>query len=173
MVDNLFVRNPIGLLIGHRASEVTDNVLIEGGDISDTLPRSFGIDVNPSNGPIRVFKNIIAHDSTRGRGAHGISLAKGTENVSVNKNIFYKWRNPILDMGSSNAISSNEVDQSGYTDPNRNIDTYSYSIGRTATLASFMTEARKQSKDNWRAQYTAAAVNTYIRNGFSQQLLKK
>jgi hypothetical protein len=29
-----------------------------------------------------------------------------------------------------------------------------------------MTEARKQSKQNWRVQYTAEAVNDYIRDGY-------
>ena len=53
-----------------------------------------------------------------------------------------------------------------YPDPTRTIGSYHASIGGTATLDAFMAEARLQSKANWRSQYTAQAVNTYIRAGF-------
>lgn len=47
----------------------------------------------------------------------------------------------------------------------RDVPGYHASIGGTETLEAFLTEARKQSKDNWRTEYTAAAVNAWIRNG--------
>jgi len=53
-----------------------------------------------------------------------------------------------------------------YPDPNRTIATYMASLGGSPTLDAFMTEARRQAKGNWRAQYTADAVATYIRDGF-------
>ena len=36
-----------------------------------------------------------------------------------------------------------------------------------AERAAFLAEVRKQSKDNWRAQYTAKAVVSYIETGFN------
>ncbi len=53
-----------------------------------------------------------------------------------------------------------------FPDSTRTIVTYQLSIGGTPTLPAFLTEARNQSKSNWRTQYTAGAVNDYIRAGY-------
>ncbi len=53
-----------------------------------------------------------------------------------------------------------------YPDPDRTVETYNASIGGNPDLWAFLMEARMQSKNNWRAQYTANAVNSYIRAGF-------
>jgi len=55
-----------------------------------------------------------------------------------------------------------------YPDPNRTIATYHVSIGGAASHDAFIKEARKQSKSNWRPQYTADAVIAYIRAGFGR-----
>ena len=54
-----------------------------------------------------------------------------------------------------------------FVDPNRDVATYQASLGKQASLEAFIAEARKQSKTNWRPEYTAAAVNNYIRQGFT------
>ena len=56
--------------------------------------------------------------------------------------------------------------QRRYRDPNRSVGTYNRSLGGDATSAAFMAEARKQSRQTWRPQYTADGVNDYIREGF-------
>ena len=53
-----------------------------------------------------------------------------------------------------------------FPDPGRSIPTYHASIGGAAGLDAFMTEARRQSRAFWRPQYTAEAVNTYVRAGY-------
>jgi hypothetical protein len=53
-----------------------------------------------------------------------------------------------------------------FPDPSRTIGTYQLSLGGIPTVLAFMTEARQQSKSTWRTQYTAGAVNDYIRAGF-------
>ncbi len=53
-----------------------------------------------------------------------------------------------------------------FPDPNRTIATYHASIGGGPSLVEFMAQARLQSKAYWRDQYTARAVNDYIRAGF-------
>jgi hypothetical protein len=55
-----------------------------------------------------------------------------------------------------------------YPDPGRTVATYHVSIGGAASYDAFMAEARKQSKSHWRPQYTADAVNAYIRAGFGR-----
>ncbi len=54
-----------------------------------------------------------------------------------------------------------------FKDPERDISTYMASLGMTPTLEAFLDEARKQSKDNWREEFTAKKVNDYIQDGFS------
>ncbi len=53
-----------------------------------------------------------------------------------------------------------------FVDPNRTAATYNKSLGGEGTREAFLAEAHKQSKFNWRPEYTAAAVIAYIREGF-------
>ena len=53
-----------------------------------------------------------------------------------------------------------------FPDPGRSIPSYQVSLGRAGTLAAFLAEARKQSRAYWRPEYTADAVNTYVRAGY-------
>ena len=62
--------------------------------------------------------------------------------------------------------SNNQINQAGYLDPSRTVESYNASLGHSADLNAFLAEARLQSKDNWNPQLTADAVNNYIREGF-------
>ncbi len=53
-----------------------------------------------------------------------------------------------------------------FVDRTRNLATYHRALGRAATRTAFLIEAAKQSKFNWRGEYTARTVNAYIRAGF-------
>lgn len=63
--------------------------------------------------------------------------------------------------------SSSIAQPVAYPDPWRTIETYHASIGGAPTYASFLAEALRQSKDNWRPGYTAGAVNAFVRTGFA------
>jgi hypothetical protein len=165
VIDNLFVKNPIALLIGGSASTVSGNVFLEGNDIGASA-RGWGIDVNPSTGPVQVLDNIIAHEASAGADGHGISFGAGTVNDTARNNVIYQWNNPIVDRGTRNITSPNAINLTGYLDPNRTIETYMASIGDGPTLSVFLTEADKQSRNAWRPRYTASAINEYIRAGF-------
>jgi hypothetical protein len=166
VIDNLFIRDPIELLIGGSASTVSGNVFTEGNDIDSANPRGYGIDVNPSSGPIQILRNVIAHEASGSHYGYGISFAAGTVGNTAKNNIIYRWDNPIVDKGVGNVTSPNSINLPGYPDPNRTVEIYSESLGGRPTLSDFLAEARKQSKDNWRPQYTANAANGYIRSGF-------
>ncbi len=56
-----------------------------------------------------------------------------------------------------------------YPDPTRCIESYMASLGGEPSLDAFYTEVRKQSKANWRPEFTAAAVNDWIRAGFGAE----
>jgi hypothetical protein len=163
---NLFVRDPLGLLVGGAASTISGNVFLEGNDIDAANPRGFGIDVNPSTGPIDVSDNVIAHDASAAAFGHAVGLASGTTGVSVANNIIYSWRGGILNYGSGNTISGNVINGTGYPDPTRSMASYNQLLGGTATLGAFLQEARLQSKTNWRPSYTAQAAVNYVRAGF-------
>jgi hypothetical protein len=59
--------------------------------------------------------------------------------------------------------------QAQYVDATRSVAGYNALIGGTASLAGFLSEARKQSAANWRPEYRATQVNGYIRDGFASQ----
>ena len=50
--------------------------------------------------------------------------------------------------------------------PDRTIETYDAWQDGPGTFDHFIAEARQQTRANWRTQYTAAAVNDYVRLGF-------
>lgn len=61
------------------------------------------------------------------------------------------------------------TEQITYPDPNRTVSSYMQSMNMTASLEAFLAEARRQSKANWRPQFTAAPVIGYVREGFGLQ----
>lgn len=69
---------------------------------------------------------------------------------------------------AANGETGSTAEQVTYPDPNRTIETYQASLGGTATIDAFISEARKQSKATWRTEYTASAVNDWIRAGFGK-----
>ena len=74
---------------------------------------------------------------------------------------YTEWVNLTGETGS-------QARQIPYVDPNRDLGTYHASLGKTGTFEAFIAEARLQSKTNWRTEYTAVAVNAYIRAGFTE-----
>lgn len=54
-----------------------------------------------------------------------------------------------------------------FVDTTRSIETYMESIAMTPTFESFIEEACKQSKDNWRPEFTAPVINDWFREGFT------
>jgi hypothetical protein len=70
-----------------------------------------------------------------------------------------QWQSLVHDFGS-------QAHQSAFPDSTRTIGTYHALIGGAPSVDDFANEARKQSRLNWRTQYTAEAVNGYIRAGY-------
>ena len=54
-----------------------------------------------------------------------------------------------------------------FVDPDRNVATYNKSLGGQESYEAFLIEARKQQRGYYRVEYTASAVNDYIRAGFT------
>jgi hypothetical protein len=73
---------------------------------------------------------------------------------------FPTWAGSLVESGSS-------ATQSTFPDPQRTTGTYQGTLGGPATFEGFIEQARRQSHAAWRNEYTAAAVNAYIRAGFN------
>lgn len=71
------------------------------------------------------------------------------------------WKSLMGDHGSV----AQAVD---YPNPTVSIAEYHARLGETPTHEAFLIEARKQSRDFWRPEYTARTVNTYIRQSFGR-----
>jgi hypothetical protein len=54
-----------------------------------------------------------------------------------------------------------------YADPTRSAASYNGSLGGAATTQALLAAIRAQSKARWQPQYTARAVEDYLRAGFT------
>jgi hypothetical protein len=70
----------------------------------------------------------------------------------------------IAATGETNGVYT----QPSFPDPTRSPASYNASLGGTPTLEGFLSEARKQSRLNWRPEYTAVQAGNYFRAGFGR-----
>ena len=148
--DNLLIQNSVNLF-AQDVARVADNVILEAslkGLSPDNRPRGWGIEGGTSAQSL-FSGNIIAN--TPG-GGNALQIGDA---VQRSNNIIYNWGTvPTPDL---------------YADPSRSVASYNKSIGGAESVDAFMADARKQSRFNWRQEYTAHAVNEYIRGGFANR----
>ncbi len=85
--------------------------------------------------------------------------ATGWFRLGSNSFGFDAWATLVSEVGSTATAPS-------FPDPERTIESYQQSLGLPASHDAFIAEALRQSRFNWREQFTAKAVNSYIRAGF-------
>ena len=99
-----------------------------------------------------------------------------TSEITSQKNRFFsaplasnKW---FLIGGTNNSIdgfkskvgdSTSTAVQVNYPNPGVSVGNYNASLGKASSHDAFMAEARKQSRDFWRPEYSAVAVNAWVR----------
>ncbi len=114
-------------------------------------PRDWGIhfgDINESL--LDATGNIVAHSPD---GQRAMTNGCAAIPACADGHIIYDW--------------GTDPDSPGpFTDPSRSLETYMEEQGLTPSLEAFLAEARQQSRENWRREFTAAAVNEYVREGF-------
>jgi hypothetical protein len=91
--------------------------------------------------------NIAAHSGPISAAAFDFD-----DGVETSGNIVYDW--------------DGQSDAGPFVDPDRDIPSYHASIGGDRSIEAFLDGARMQRKGHWCEEYTAAAVNAYIREGF-------
>jgi hypothetical protein len=115
IVDNLFVRNPVAAIVNNTSSTITGNVVLQGTDLpTQSLSVGFNIESVPS---ATVSNNLIANDIGTGRyGAAAISVNPGANDVNVDNNTVYNWRNGIVNSGEKGISITNNTLQSSNLD---------------------------------------------------------
>ena len=149
---------------------VSRNVILGSTSIrsaSGLLPRSQGINIFNANGPgVQVTGNIIANPTGPTTNQTGVFLNGNVAAINATDNIIFHVAQPVVDSGTGNKTSPNAINLSGYAHPNVSAGSYNASLGGRDDLDAFLGETRKQSKANWRPEYTAKAANAYIQAGF-------
>jgi hypothetical protein len=147
-----------GTVIGNVILE-SEDIMPREGHTTGNLPRGWGWELKDALGDLKqviMRDNITAHCL-----GHGCKTGEATfEESEIVDNIVWDWP-----QGGGNMMPPTP---GPFVDPDRNLATYHGTLGRTESFESFMEEARKQSKDNWRTEYTAAPVIAYIRAGFAR-----
>ena len=131
---------------------------------------------------LAVSSNMVAHiyNNTFQMPAQGDALSLKFANppslLSFSGNRYFSTSSTPFEYADAHHDYSSWISYSGETGssltqvsfphPERSISTYMSSLGGTPSLDGFLTQARAQSKWNWRDEYSAQAVNEYIREGF-------
>lgn len=170
---NQEVTNAYGIKLHEhmRNVDVGNNIVFD----YDSSQYALGIVGSGSRENIRVFDNELSGTNVE------VIRTEYTALGAFFNNVYYSGRdsNSWFSIQGSSLSFSNWTEQASdtgsiaellpYSDPNRTVESYHESLGGLATIDSFIEEAQKQSKFNWLPEYSAQAVNAYIRDGFRQQ----
>lgn len=182
MEDNFYLEGEIGISIGGNGSSalrfanvtIKDNVMMHIGRTQPTSrDLAWYLEVKDWDGGV-VENNLMLHQSLLDN-CFGLKFGGASErNITVKDNIFHNLRGDDLlqgETGRTDFVFDNndfQVSSPAYPDANRDEISYQTSLGGTPTTAAFIAEARKQSWANWRPEYVASAINTYIRAGYGR-----
>lgn len=174
--DNFFAENAVSLQMGYNGHPLQEgtfatarnNVILDGrcmieGDTSN--PQSgavWGLHLDDiGEGTFTVQNNVAAHRKTWGGNVYGI---RNLEGVSYSGNLVYDW----LKGATNNKGLPEAPFDPEWLDPDRSIGSYNASLGGTATTEAFLDVVRNRPLHTWNTNYTAYAINNYIRAGFNK-----
>jgi hypothetical protein len=192
--NNLFLENPINMFIDQQG-RVADNVVLGSNTFNGFGGAKIGnvgievLRIRAHN--VTAENNIVAHSNVDSVSENafmfgGISNGCGGEipescepkplsslsNVAFKNNIVDDWRGTAFAKNPNKPtpgyVETGNSWQGAPKSSPRTISTYISSLGGSGGLSTFLSEARKQSKDTWKPQYTANAVNEYIRAGYGR-----
>ena len=122
--------------------------------------------------------NVFIHNTEQSGGGIvlGHSPKEKSANITFTNSLMSDWKSNwfknsgtyIKKTESIDGFSQDNNFETGvqYTDPMRDLVSYSKFIGGTEDSEAFLSRAAVQSRANWDPRFTAAAFNDYIRNGF-------
>jgi hypothetical protein len=165
-----------------RNVQVRSNVIYAWGE-----PQRFGWDTiklgGVPQGPVSITGNVVQQptDSLLVTFETGTCLPAG---VTMSGNTYWSaraesggngwFRNNAQNFSCSAWRSAYETNSTfqrvTFPDPGRTVGGYMSTLSLPASTEAFMQEARRQSPENWRVEFTAAAVNDYLRAGFGMTM---
>ncbi len=112
--DNLVLRNPLGITIGHdqnlpgllASGAILNNVVLDARDI-DNEPRGFGIAA--AGAGVTIDGNVVAHQQRGSANIYGITIGGGNRpsfNLYVRDNVVYDWSNNGGGSGSAMVVDA-------------------------------------------------------------------
>ncbi|MBB6430437.1 right-handed parallel beta-helix repeat-containing protein [Algisphaera agarilytica] len=194
VIDNLFVGNPLAFFVGRYESDVLSNVVLKSQDLGPGEDvRGHGIEILPCLNA-RVQGNIVSQKQGSADFAYAIGFNYEPKYVdflngrpfkaSLTDNKIYKWprsqgRDSAIKFGTQpqmTANARNALDKASggasdppWIDPERDVESYMKSIGKSASLDALVQAAAFRPRGQWAKEFSANAVNTYIRRGFDVQ----
>lgn len=191
ITDNLFVGNPLAFFTGKYESDILRNVVLKSQDMGTGEDiRGHGIEILPCL-YARVENNIVSQKQGSADYAYAIGFNYNSTytkalngqpfKASLKDNKVYRWPR---DNGASSAIkfgtqpqmtenTRNDLDKASggssdppWIDPERDVESYMSSIGKTASLDALIQGAAFRPRGQWAEEFSAEAVNLYIRRGF-------
>ena len=121
--DNLILRNPLGIVMGHLENlntanifvSVRNNVLLDGRNISSSLPRGIGIQIVGTRDSI-VEGNLIAHQVSGG--LHWAILvdaasSRASTNLRIANNTAYSWGSSVF-VTDANYVSGMTIESNTF-----------------------------------------------------------
>jgi hypothetical protein len=139
-----------GILVEGDASQLS-GIVVEGNDLQE--PRlDLLLDVND---PAGIAGLSWSNNRCQGRPVPGDAWMR----IGWDRRSRAQWPPPFNNFTTAASAAA-------FPEPQRDVPSYCHSLGRDAALATFLEQARAQSKSRWLPEFTAAAVNHYVREGF-------
>lgn len=163
LIEDMFCwRNPIGPQmgsdqnpnLGNVTGTIKNCVVLEATDITPTLPRGWGIFFEDTDvKAITIDNNLVANVVAKG----GNRLAILDRTIGTySKNVVWNWPS-LWASGKTTRFNS----PGPFKDPNRTLAGY-----KGLTEAEVLNKLRNQSRDTFDPEFTAEALNNYVRGGF-------
>lgn len=124
---------------------------------------------------VRILENAVQFPGLKTRMVRingqqgGVSFAGNSYDTDVAPGEWFEIDRQSLDFDAwikQTGEKAAKREKRKFPDSDRNIETYMTHLHKKPTFNAFIDEVRQQSKTNWREEFTAAAVNAWIREGF-------
>ncbi len=170
--DILTSCNPMSFKGQNRNVDITNNIL-------HNMKNAFGFTVSGSAtfNNVNYTRNVVSLPKNKFKhyiqleGAHrsGLKFANNLYNIDVTQSESFRinrqninlqaWRNTTKEAGLKTSIPN-------YKAPERDLDLYIKNVLKLSNRDQFYTNLRQLSRLNWKKEYTANAINSWIREGF-------
>lgn len=160
--NNFFHKNPIEIFAGYdtpvvgATAAIIANVILEGCDITPSLPRGWGITLKNLTSAV-VDGNIVAHVKTPSTNRRSVEIFPFCTYLN---NIVHDWEPGKTSVGWGETLNT----PGPWKDSNRTVTTYCASLGLMES--DFYSGIRSLSRTNPNNTFSLDRVSSYIRDGF-------